>query len=220
MSDAARCTAVAGATVERTGSLGVWVNNAGVLRTGHSWEHDDAERRLMFEANTIGTVNGTLAALEPMRAAGAGHVINIISLAGLAAPPGEAIYAASKHAALAFSLGTRLDLAREGIRGIEISCICPDGIWTPMLHEKVNDPEAAMSWSGAMLTPEFVAARVVRVLDRPRPVVAIPRWRGVVARVFHNTPGIAVRAIPLMMRDARRRQRAFARRIERGERVP
>jgi NADP-dependent 3-hydroxy acid dehydrogenase YdfG len=53
----------------RAGSLDVWVNNAGVLATGPAWEHDEPTRRLMLEINALGTINGTLAALEPTRAA-------------------------------------------------------------------------------------------------------------------------------------------------------
>ena len=92
MRDAEACRAAAALTVERGGSLDVWVNNAGVLVTGHVWEHDPETRRALFEVNTLGTINGTLAALEPMRAAGRGHVVNVVSLAGLGAPPGEALY--------------------------------------------------------------------------------------------------------------------------------
>ena len=49
------------------GGLEVWVNNAGMLVTGHVWEHDEALRRTLFEVNTLGTINGSLAALERMR---------------------------------------------------------------------------------------------------------------------------------------------------------
>src|SRR3954470_24692205 len=83
--DAQACRAAARATAERAGSLSVWVNNAGVLRTRLAWEHPDAERDLMLPANAAGTMNGTLAALELMRPAGRGHVINIVSLAGIVA---------------------------------------------------------------------------------------------------------------------------------------
>ena len=51
-----------------------------------------------------------------MRQSGRGHVINIVSLAGLGAPPGEALYGATKHGAIAFSLGTLADLRREGTK--------------------------------------------------------------------------------------------------------
>ncbi len=153
------CSAAASQTVKRTGSLDVWVNNAGVLVTGPAWEQDPATRQLMIEVNAIGTINGTLAALEQMRAAGHGHIVNIISLAGLVAAPGEAVYGASKHAAIGFSLATLTDMRLAGITGIDISCVCPDGIWTPMLHDKLDDPAAAASFTGVLLLPEQVAAR-------------------------------------------------------------
>jgi NAD(P)-dependent dehydrogenase (short-subunit alcohol dehydrogenase family) len=210
------CRKVAGATVERAGSLDVWVNNAGILITGLAWEHDEETRRLMLEVNAAGTMNGTIAALEPMLAAGSGHVINVISLAGLIAAPGEVAYSASKHAAMAFTLGTQLDLRRSGIEGIHISAVCPDGIWTPMLADKLDDPDAASSFSGTLLTAEQVAPRIAGLLDRPRPVLTIPRWRGPFLRFFDAYPSLALRMLPMLMRDAQRRQRRYKRRIQAG----
>ena len=214
--DAEACRKVAGEAAERTGSLSVWVNNAGVLATGHVWEHDEALRRTMFEVNTLGAINGTLAALELMRPSDRGHVINVISLAGLGAPPGEALYAATKHGAIAFTLGALADLRRSGSRGISVSAVCPDGIWTPMLHDRLDDPDAAPSFSGSLLSADQVAARVAELLERPRAVLTIPRWRGGMVRAFDALPGLSARLMPLWMKDARRRQRRFKQRIERG----
>jgi NAD(P)-dependent dehydrogenase (short-subunit alcohol dehydrogenase family) len=215
--DREACEAAAAATIERAGSLEVWVNNAGVLVTGHVWDHDPDTCRLLFEVNTLGTINGTLAALGPMRQSGRGHVINIVSLAGLGAPPGEALYGATKHGALAFSLGTLGDLRREGIKDVHISCVCPDGILTPMIADKLDDPDAAPSFSGQLLRAEDVAPHVAGLLDRPRPVLAVPRWRGVQVRILDAFPGLFLRLVPLFMADARRRQRRWAKRIEAGE---
>ena len=215
--DREACEAAAAMTVERAGSLDVWVNNAGVLVTGHVWNHDPDTSRLLFEVNTLGTINGTLAALGPMRAARRGHVINVVSLAGLGAPPGEALYGATKHGALAFSLGTLGDLRREGYRDIHVSSVCPDGIWTPMIADKLDDPDAAPSFSGQLLRPQDVAPKVAELLDRPRPVLAIPRWRGVQVRILDAFPGLFLRMVPLFMADARRRQRRWKKRIEAGE---
>lgn len=215
--DAEACRAAAAATVERAGSLDVWVNNAGILVTGLAWEHDEETRRALLEVNALGTINGTVAALEPMRAAGSGHVINIISLAGLIAAPGEALYGASKHAAIAFSLGALADLRRSGIREVHVSAVCPDGIWTPMLVDKLDDPDAAASFSGKLLAAEDVAANVIELLDRPRPVLTMPRYRGIVVRLLDIWPGLMIRLLPLLLADARRRQRAWKRRIEAGE---
>lgn len=154
--DRAQVAAARDALVAETGRLEVWVNNAGVLVTGPVWEQSEDHHRLMIEVNAIGTINGTMAAIEAMRATGGGHVVNIVSLAGLSSVPGEAVYAASKHAALGFSLSTIADLRLAGVKDIDISCVCPDGIWTPMLHDKLDDPGSALSFSGKLLHPEDV----------------------------------------------------------------
>lgn len=198
--------------VERADGLAVWVNNAGVLSTRPSWEHPVGEVRRMLDVNTLGTMHGTWAALDVMRRRGTGHVLNVVSLAGLAAPPGETVYAATKHAALAFSTGTLQDLRAAGVRGVDVSVVCPDGIWTPMLFDKVDDPQAAPSWSGVLLQPEQVAAVVADVVRRPRPVTSIPRWRGGLSRLYSASPRAALALTPLLMAGARRKQQAFGRR--------
>jgi NAD(P)-dependent dehydrogenase (short-subunit alcohol dehydrogenase family) len=211
------CRAAASRTVRRAGSLEVWVNNAGVLVTGPAWQQDERTRALMLEVNAVGTINGTLAALEPMRTAGSGHIINIISMAGLVAAPGEAIYAASKHAAIGFSLATAADLRIAGIAGIEISCVCPDGVWTPMLFDKLEDPNAAASFSGVLLPPEQVASEAVALLDHPQPVLTIPRWRGALLRMFDLMPNLSLRYAPRVIAQARRRQRRLLKRAKSGK---
>ena len=42
----------------------------------------------------------------------------------------------------------------------------------------VDDPDDALSFSGVMFMPAQIAERVEGLLDRPEPVLAIPRWRG------------------------------------------
>jgi NAD(P)-dependent dehydrogenase (short-subunit alcohol dehydrogenase family) len=216
VTDGEACRAVAVAAATRAGSLDLWVNNAGVLITGQSWEQDEATRKAMLDVNALGTMNGTVAALEKMVSAGRGHVINVISLAGLVAAPGEVSYSASKHAAMAFTLGTLFDLRRSGVSGVQLSAVCPDGIWTPMLEDKLDDPAAAGSFSGQLLTPEQVATEVGKLSERPRPLLVLPRWRGPMLRLFDLFPRLALRLLPLAMRDARRRQRRYKRLIEAG----
>jgi NAD(P)-dependent dehydrogenase (short-subunit alcohol dehydrogenase family) len=220
VTDSEACRAAAGQVVERTGSLDVWVNNAGILLTGLAHEQPIDVHRRLLEVNAIGTFNGTTAAIERMRHASRGHIINVISLAGLATAPGIVGYAASKHAAIAFSLGTGADLRRSGLRDIHISCVCPDGVWTPMINDKLDDPNDALSFSGVMLMPEEVAARVERLLDKPKPVLTIPAWRGRFVRFFDRHPGLSLKLTPLLMRDAQRRQRAFKRKVESGRWPP
>jgi len=209
--DGEACRALA-SRVAAGGGLALWVNNAGIIATGPAWTHDEATRRRVVDVNALGAINGTLAALEVMRAAGSGHVINIVSLAGLVAAPGEAVYSASKHALLAFSVATLAELRTAGLSRVHVSCLCPDGIWTPMLHDKLDDDGAAASFTGTMLTPERVAARVARLARRPRPVVALPRWRGAQVRLFDTFPRASIRLARLIMATGRAGQRRQARR--------
>ena len=188
------------------GSLDVWVNNAGVLFTGPAWERAADLRKLQLDVNALGTINGTIAAIDAMRGSG-GHIINIASLAGLSAVPGEAVYAASKHAVLGFSSSTAADLRMAGVKNIDISCICPDGIWTPMLYDKVEDPQAALSFSGVLLQPEEVVKSVGNVLDTRKAVTALPAWRGMMARCGAAFPRIGAALLPLMAAQGRREQK-------------
>ncbi|MFP5388229.1 MAG: SDR family NAD(P)-dependent oxidoreductase [Thermoleophilia bacterium] len=215
--DEAACRALAADAAARGGTLDLWVNNAGVLYTGLSWEQDEPTRRAMLEINVLGTMNGTVAALEPMIAAGRGHVVNIVSLAGIVAAPGEVSYSASKHAALAFTLGTLFDLRRDGLKGIELSAVCPDGIWTPMLEDKLDDSDAAGSFSGSLLTPEQVAREIGKLTERPRPLLILPRWRGLQLRLLDLFPRLTMRLLPLALSDARRKQRRYKKLIQGGE---
>lgn len=222
--DPAAVDAARDALLARAGRLDVWVNNAGVLATGPAWEQPADVRRLMVEVNALGTINGTVAAIDAMRGHGGGHVVNIVSLAGITAVAGEAVYAASKHAAIGFSLSTLADLRLAGVRDIDISCVCPDGIWTPMLHDKLDDPGSALSFSGKLLKPGEVVTALAAVLDRPRPVTTVPAWRGVQARLADLAPRIGLRAIPLAVARGRRVQRKLrahrARAFGRGSAAP
>jgi NAD(P)-dependent dehydrogenase (short-subunit alcohol dehydrogenase family) len=214
--DAEACRALASAVATEAGSLDLWVNNAGILATGLAWEQDEDTRGAMLSINAAGTMNGTAAALERMVPAGRGHVVNVISLAGIVAAPGEVAYSASKHAAMAFTLGTLFDLRRAGQRGIDLSAVCPDGIWTPMLEDKLDDPDAAGSFSGHLLTPQQVATEVGNLTERPRPILILPRWRGPLLRFFDLFPRLGLRLLPAVMWDARRRQRRYKRLIQSG----
>ena len=214
--DEAACRGLAD-SIGRTASLDLWVNNAGVFFPGPPWEQSAETRQLMLDVNVTGLMNGTIAALGPMRAAGRGHVVNIVSLAGIVPAPGEVAYSASKNAAMAFTLGTLFDLRRTGTRRIHLSAVCPDGIWTPMLEDKLDDVDSAPSFSGRLLTAEEVADQVGKLTARPRPILIVPRWRGPMLRIANLFPRVAIRVLPLLLWDARRRQRRYKKLIEAGK---
>ena len=85
-----------------------------------------------------------------------------------------------------------------------------------MIADKLDDPDAAPSFSGQLMTPAEAASAIGPLLDRPRAVLAVPRWRGAFVRFFDLFPNLATRLIPVAMADARRRQRRWKKRIESG----
>jgi len=61
-----------------------------------------------------------------------------------------------------------------------------------------------------------VASAVGKLTERPRPILIMPRWRGLQLRLLDLFPRLTVRLLPLAMSDARRRQRRYAKRIASG----
>jgi NAD(P)-dependent dehydrogenase (short-subunit alcohol dehydrogenase family) len=164
----------------------VWINNAGVLGAGNAAEQPDAEIRRVVEVNLLGVMWGSRAALEVMRPRGTGHVINIGSYSSWITPFGQSVYSASKHGVRAFTVGLAAELKDSGI---DFTLISPDGIWTPMLHDRVDDDMAAMSFtSPKLLTPEEVAEVVRDVVAKPRLHVMVPQVRGLGARLVGLIP--------------------------------
>jgi len=120
----------------------VWVNCAGVLGAGDAATQPDDVVQRVVGVNLLGVINGTRAAVAVMRSRaggrGEGHVITIGSLASWVPVPGECVYAATKAAALSYTLGMRAELRAQGVTGVRLSVVCPDGMLTPMLTDRLS----------------------------------------------------------------------------------
>jgi NAD(P)-dependent dehydrogenase (short-subunit alcohol dehydrogenase family) len=83
--------------------------------------------------------------------AGGGAVVNLSSVFGFRAPPGECAYAASKAAIVNLTRQMALDYAGQGVR---VNCVCPSDTDTPMIDAlvaKEADPAAAKAALGAAI---------------------------------------------------------------------
>lgn len=119
--------AAAGRTLaESDGEIGLagLVNNAGISVAGPLELLPLAELRTQFEVNVIGALAVTQAFLPLLRRAG-GRIVNISSIAGLAATPFLGAYCGSKYALEAMSDALRLELAPWGI---SVSLVEPGAI--------------------------------------------------------------------------------------------
>lgn len=98
------------------GAIDVLVNNAGFGYLAAQEEGQDDQIRRLFEVNVFALAALTRLVLPGQRARGRGEIVNISSVAGLAARPGVGYYAASKFAVEALSEALAEEVAEFGIR--------------------------------------------------------------------------------------------------------
>jgi len=186
--------------------LDVAINVAGYIRPGRAQnvEVEDVDRH--FDINVKGVVFGTRAAARVMVEQGGGHIINIASLASLAPVPGISLYSASKYAVRAFSLAAAEDLLRHDIA---VTVVCPDAVATPMLEKQLSYSEAALTFTGPrVLTVEDLSRLILgRVLKKRPLLVALPRWRGWLARMGDLSPRMARSLATVMRKQGLRKQK-------------
>jgi NAD(P)-dependent dehydrogenase (short-subunit alcohol dehydrogenase family) len=202
---------VARAAQER-GPLELWINNAGVLRAAPTWEHSDDDVRMEIEVNVLGVIWGSRAAVEAMRQSQSGQIINMGSMSSLTPVPGLAIYGASKHAVLGFSLSLQGDLQHARLP-IRVSVICPDAIDTDMVRQVSGAKSSALLFSASnLLKPDTVADLIGGLIDHPRLVLTHPWRRGALARLLAPFPDLELKLLEQYRRiGERNRRRAGAR---------
>ena len=127
------------AAVQTYGRVDVMINNAGLMP--HSplerLKIDDWNRTI--DVNIKGMLYGIAAALPYMKQQQDGHIINVSSVAGHKVRPGNAVYAATKHAVLAVSEGLRQEVKPYNMRTTVIS---PGAVATE-LPNSVTEPDIA-----------------------------------------------------------------------------
>jgi 3-oxoacyl-[acyl-carrier protein] reductase len=133
------------------------VNNAGVRADNLALSLSDEDWRLVLDTNLGATYRLTRSALRAMIRARFGRVVNIASVVGPRANAGQANYAASKAAVIAFTKTAAVEVAR---RGVTINAVAPGLISTEMTE---GIPEEMLGRVPAQRpgTPEEVAAAVV-----------------------------------------------------------
>jgi len=108
------------------------INNAGIIELGNILELSTESWRKQFDVNINGMFNCSKVYAEAcIKNKVKGKIINICSTAGLGARPGYSAYAASKAAAINFSLSLSKELKEYGIK---VYCVCPGAVNTDMRH--------------------------------------------------------------------------------------
>ena len=141
--------------------IDVLVNNAGVYPGGQVVDNAMIDR--IIDTNLKGAIYCTYATIPVMQKNGAGHIVNVASVAGVdIAPRGSyGLYAASKHGMVAFSESIGRKFRREGIL---VTALCPGGIDTPLWRDEYPYPYD----KGEMIRPEELADLIHYILAQPK----------------------------------------------------
>ena len=163
------------------GRATVLVNNAGVAVGGTFEQVSAADFDWLMGINFHAVVRLTRAFLPLLKAQPAAQIVNMSSLFGLIAPPGQTAYCAAKFAVRGFSESLRheLEMADSPVR---VTVVHPGGVRTN-IGEASRKPEGTTAaqiaeqrqqWQRLLvLPPEVAAARMLQAIERREPRVLV-----------------------------------------------
>jgi 3-oxoacyl-[acyl-carrier protein] reductase len=161
VSDAAQVEKFVSEVLTTWRTLDIVVNNAGTTRDALTLRMSEQDWDTVLDGNLKGTFLMTRAALKPMIKQRGGKIVNITSVMGLIANPGQANYSASKAGIIGF---TRTVAKEVGSRNIQVNAIAPGFVETALtetLSEELRKSIIKDIPAGRLGTPEDVAGVVV-----------------------------------------------------------
>ncbi|MFO0612771.1 MAG: SDR family NAD(P)-dependent oxidoreductase [Polyangiaceae bacterium] len=176
-------TAFLRATERRFGPIDVLVNNAGLMPLGAFVDEADAVSRTTLDVNVWGVLLGMRLALPAMIERGAGHVVNVASMAGKFPIPGAAAYCASKFAVIGLGAAVRQEL--EGT-GVTISTVLPSAVRTGLVSG------VPLGTGLPIVEPEAIAEAVVKSCATKRAEIPVPGWMAGYDALMAVTPAPVV----------------------------
>jgi NAD(P)-dependent dehydrogenase (short-subunit alcohol dehydrogenase family) len=162
VSDEAQVQALIAQATRRYGRVDILCSNAG-LAVGGGLQASNADWQRLWEVNLMAHVYGARAVVPQMLERGEGYLLQTASAAGLLSHPESAVYAVTKHAAVALAEWLSI---QYGDKGIRVSCLCPQGVRTPMLMGRQGDRKSFLQDN--MVSPEQVAQDCVAAMREER----------------------------------------------------
>jgi short-subunit dehydrogenase len=163
-------------------SLNILINNAGVSLLGLFHEIDQAQMEWLFNINFWGAVHATRAFLPHLASQPASHIVNVSSIFGIMAPPGQTAYSAAKFAIRGFSEALRheLQMAKSPIC---LSVVHPGGIKTDIVRNSrtgsgITDNERRVQSierfdAIARTSAKDAALRIIKGVEKNEPRILI-----------------------------------------------
>ena len=174
--------AFAQAAIAAHPGLNIVVNNAGVALMGMFHEVEQAQMEWLFNINFWGVVHGTRAFLPHLSRQREAHIVNLSSIFGIIAPPGQTAYAAAKFAVRGFSESLRHEL-QMAASPVRLSLVHPGGIATNIARNSrigtgmTDNARRAQSIERfdavAKTTPAAAALRIIQGIEKNQPRILI-----------------------------------------------
>ena len=155
------------------GPVDILVNCAGMAPTAPFHRIDFADWQRTMDVNVNGVFHCTQVALDAMRAAGWGRIINIASVASLRGFPYVSGYCASKHAVLGMTRALALEVATQGIT---VNAVCPGYVDTDIVREAIAGIVAKTGRSEADAMQHFTESNPQGRLIEASEVAASVSW--------------------------------------------
>src|SRR6266851_7207695 len=180
--DPKQIEAFAQAAISAHPGLNIVVNNAGVALLGQFDEIDQTQMDWLMNINFWGVVHSTRAFLPHLARQSEAHIVNLSSIFGIIAPPGQTAYAAAKFAVRGFSESLRHEL-RMAASPVRLSVVHPGGVATNIVRN---------SRAGSGVTDNARRAQTIERFDavaRTTPAAAALR---IIAGIEKNQPRILI----------------------------
>jgi short-subunit dehydrogenase len=182
LSDGGDRAGLAADVAARRGGADLLVNNAGVALSGTFEQNSIQDIDWLMEVNLHSVVRMTKAFLPHLLARPGSHLVNVSSLFGLIAPPGQVAYVTSKFGVRGFTEALRHEL---GPRGVGVTVVHPGGVRTNIAtNARISgpDPDGAQAEANRRFTetaltmpPEQAAKLIVAAIQARRPRLVITR---------------------------------------------
>jgi short-subunit dehydrogenase len=192
VADREQVTEAARRVGERHEAVHLLVSNAGIAAGGGYLEIPPERIEQVTRVNYLGGVWSLLAFLPLLERGAPSDVVNVASVAGAVVGSTSGPYAASKHAQLAFSRSSAVELAPRGIR---VHAVNPGPVPTPGFPQ-----ERALAGRLSrrfVVSPDDVARAILRALERDRREVFVPRAFRIAAAAQGLVPGTMTRVAGL-----------------------
>ncbi|KXT59162.1 Beta-galactosidase [Streptococcus oralis] len=166
----------------RYGKIDVLINNAGYGIFEEFDKISNQDIHQMFEVNTFALMNLSRLIARHMKKSRKGHIINIVSMAGLIATGKSSLYSATKFAAIGFSNALRLELMPYGIY---VTTVNPGPIRTGFFDQADPDGSYLKSVDRFLLEPDVVAKKIVKTIGKNKRELNLPFLLNI-AHIFYT----------------------------------